>query len=1046
MLSTVKTACSRFKQAPRSIRIATYLVTAYAVYALILGLIIPSIAQSQAPSALSNLLGRQVKIEKVRINPFLLRFRVEGFDLKESDEKQSFVSFERLDLQIGFWRSVLHFTPNLDHLYLQDPNVNMVRLDNQGNFNFTDIIDTLTAAPEEPKQAKEDKAAPGLPPFHARDIKLTNGQFDFIDQPTGAHLTYQGLNIHLPQLDSHAEMMVKTKPSKNGEVDTVASNENHFAINVTGADKGSLALEGKFQFEPFAIEGKLRMKNITLKNFWPFAEKQLDAKLTSGLFNFSTEFQAKNEPNRFDYSTSNGKFELLDLAFSDGENEKIKLPSLKVNAIALNNKQHAIDIGSLTLNRLWIDTVIDKQGVDLQSLFTPKSEAPKPKVTVKTADEAVASDTAKASDETKIAASSSSEKAQLSQAESPWVVRLHKFSMLDTDINVSEKVVSNGVYWRVNPLTIEASNIISDLSKPIDYTISLDVNSWVKSPLDNTRGHFASQGSIDAKDLTFRGNVELSQLDLSQFQAYIDPYLNVRLQSGKLSTKGQFSADTKGHATYTGQANIAKLLVRDMLEYQPLVQWSNMTLNNLRFDMAQKSIKMASINIDTPYTKVLIDKQRRTNIGSLLKPQPASATKPATQSNVSGKPYSVDIGKISISNGSTFFADYSLTPSFASGIESLNGSVSHLSSTPGTKASVDLKGKINKYAPVTLNGEINPLIKNPYLDLDLIFKSVELTSVNPYSGTYAGYYIDKGQLSLALKYQLENNHLVGDNHVVIDQLKLGEKSDSETATSLPLSLAVALLQDRHGVIDLGVQVSGDVNSPDFSFGSVVWGAFANVITKAVTSPFSMIAGLAGSDEELNRIEFEAGKAIITANEQDKLSTLATALEERPMLKLSIVGSVNEAEDTQAIAANKVNTQLLHESGADEIPEGLTADNFPPDSDLSDALEDLFENQLNKDSGDEEDKIQAQLQTESGQKNIDDDTLEKALNASMYTQLVAAQNVSQDELGSLAEERARTIKAYLVDELKADPARIFILDSKTKLKTEDRSAELSLDGS
>ncbi|WP_417883279.1 DUF748 domain-containing protein [Vibrio rumoiensis] len=1041
MINTVKTACSRFKQAPRFIRITTYLTVAYATYALILGLIIPSIAQSQVPSVLSDLLGRQVKIEKVRINPFLLRFRVDGFDIKESDAKQSFVSFERLDLQVGFWRSVLHFTPNLDHFYLQHPNVNMVRLDNLGNFNFTDIIKTLTAAPKEPQQVEEEKAAPGLPPFHARDIKLSDGQFDFIDQPTGAHLKYQGLNIHLPQLDSQAQTMVKTTPSKNGDRNSATSNENHFAINVTGADKGSLALEGKFQFEPFAIEGKLGMKNITLKNFWPFAEKQLDAKLTSGQFNFSTEFQAKNEPQRFDYSTSNGKFELLDLVFTDGEKEKIKLPSLKLNAISLNNKQHAIDIGSLTLNRLWIDAIVNKQGADLQTLFTPKAEAPKPKVTVTTADQATADDAVKATGKTK-----TTKKAQPSQTESPWIVRLHKFSMLDSDINVNEKMVSNGVHWRVNPLTIEASNIISDLSKPIDYKISLDVNSWVKSPLDNTRGHLNSQGSIDAKALTFKGNVELIQLDLSQFQAYIDPYLNVRLQAGKLSTKGQFSADTKGHATYTGQANIAKLLVRDKLEYQPLVQWSNTTVNNLRFDMAKKSIKMASINIDRPYTKVLIDKQRRTNIGSLLKPQPAATSKPSTSSNASSKPYSVDIGKISIRNGSTFFADYSLTPSFASGIESLNGSVSHLSSTPGTKASVDLKGKINKYAPVTLNGEINPLIKNPYLDLDLIFKSVELTSVNPYSGTYAGYYIDKGQLSLALKYQLENNHLVGDNHVMIDQLKLGEKSDSETATSLPLSLAVALLQDRHGVIDLGVQVSGDVNSPDFSFGSVIWGAFANVITKAVTSPFSMIAGLAGSDEELNKIEFAAGKAIVSTGEQEKLSTIATALEERPMLKLSIVGSVNQAEDTQAIAANKVNTQLLHESGVDEIPDELSADNFPPDSDLSDALEDLFESQLKKDAGDEQDTIKAQLQAKSGQKKVDDDQLAHALNASMYTQLVEAQNVSLDELGSLAEERARVIKAYLVDELKVDPARVFILDSKTKLKTEDSIAELSLDAS
>ena len=130
---------------------------------------------------------------------------------------------------------------------------------------------------------------------------------------------------------------------------------------------------------------------------------------------------------------------------------------------------------------------------------------------------------------------------------------------------------------------------------------------------------------------------------------------------------------------------------------------------------------------------------------------------------------------------------------------------------------MDLKGKIDKYAPVTLQGEINPLLQKPYLDLDLVFKSVELTTVNPYSGTYAGHYIDKGQLSLALNYQLQDNQLIGKNHLVIDQLQLGKPSESDLATSLPISLAIAILQDRNGVIDLGLEVSGDVDNPDFSF-------------------------------------------------------------------------------------------------------------------------------------------------------------------------------------------------------------------------------------
>lgn len=1033
MLNTVKVAYSRFKQAPRSIRIAAYLSTVYATYALILGLVIPAIVQSQAPTILSNLLGRHVQVAKISINPFLLRIRIDDFDIKESNDQSSFVNFKRMDLQIGFWRSILHFTPNIDHLYLQQPNVNLIRLDNLGNFNFTSIIDALMVSTESTKQTKETETSSGLPPFYAQDIQLTDGQFDFIDQPTGAHLQYQGLNIHLPHLDSQAETIIKADPSLSDQKEATFSDQNHFAINVTGADKGSLDLEGKFQLEPFAIEGNIALKNIMLANFWPFAEKQLDAKLTNGKFNFSTDFQAKNEPKRFDYSTNNGHFELLDLTFTDGKKEKVKLPSLTLNAIALNNKQHAIDIGSLTLNHLWVDALINKQGLDLQALFTPKAEAPKPKVTLKKTSETKAENIDKAHEKNENSPS---------HTPSPWVVRLHKFAMIDTDINVKEEAVSHGVYWRINPLTIEANNMVSDLSKPIDYKIDLDVNSWVKSPLDHPRGHFASQGSIDPKNLIFKGNIELSKLDLSQFQTYIDPYLNVRLQRGELSTKGQFSANTKGHANYSGQANIAKLLIRDKLEYQPLVQWSNMSVNNLHFDQAKKSIKMASIDIKTPYTKVLIDKQRRTNIGSLIKPQPKVASKSSTQSN--GKPYSIDIGKISIRNGSAFFADYSLTPSFASGIESLNGAISHLSSTPGTKANVDLKGKINKYAPVTLAGDINPLSKTPYLDLDLIFKSVELTSVNPYSGTYAGYYIDKGQLSLDLKYQLENNHLIGDNHLVIDQLKLGEPSDSDLATGLPLKLAIALLQDRNGVIDLGMQVSGDVNDPDFSVGDIVLTALTNVITKAATSPFSMLTGLTGSDGELNHIQYSAGGFSLSDEAKGQLTTLATALKERPKLTISITGAVNEATDIHALAEANVWQQLILDSGVDTMPEDISINTIVTNDDFIDSLEDIYEDQLQKDVGDEEDRIEQQLTAQNSDGKVSSEALSTALYTSLYNQLVDAQTITKDDLGSLAVERARNIKAYLVDEQQLSPARIFILDSKSNLVVDSQGADLTID--
>ncbi|WP_105901762.1 DUF748 domain-containing protein [Vibrio gangliei] len=1045
MPSALKQAYTRFKQAPLSLRIFSYLLVAYGVYAIVLGLIIPSVLQSQAPKQLSTLLGRDVQIQQVRINPFLLRVRISGFEIKEQSNDDAFVKFEKLDVQLGFWKSVFSLAPTVEHFYLVKPQVTIARVNSDSEFNFSDIIDTLAANASQEESAPEpEKQKSALPAFHAQDIQLSQGQFDYLDQPTGAHLQYKGLDINLPQLDSQALTVIKPQQTADGKTTTAGNQINHFELNVTGADEGSLALKGQFQFEPFALQGDVSLNKITLARFWPFAEKELKAKLTNGQFDLATRFELKQDDQAFNFSTQKGHFALRNLEFSDEQTPKIKLPSLTVNNVALDSQKRDIDIKSVTLDGLWIDSVLTKSGLDLQTLFSPKSqstvsenatsknttpenaqadEAPKPVVSV---------------DETHV-----SKPDNASSSDADWIVHLHQFAMQNTDIHLKEQMVSHGVNWRVYPLNISTQDIYSDLRNPIAYSLDVSVNSWLKAEPEHTRGSLTSVGQIDAKALTAQGNIALKDLDLTQLQTYLDPYLNVQLRSGKLSTDGQFTADTNGQATYNGSAQVAALNIRDKVEYQPLVKWSNMAINNLSFDQAKNTLKINTITFTAPYGKVLIDKNRQTNIGNLVKPQPASVSTAKSNSSPS-KPMSVYVGQIRINSGSAYFADYSLPTSFQSGIESISGNIRNISSTPGTKATVNINGKINKYAPVTLKGAINPLIERPYLDLDLVFKSVELTSVNPYSGTYAGYYIDKGQLSLDLKYQLENNQLVGDNHLVIDQLKLGEPSDSDLATGLPLKLAIALLQDRNGVIDLGMQVSGDVNDPDFSVGGIVLKALTNVITKVVTSPFSMLASLAGSDEELNHVTYAAGKADLSDEAKEQLTTLAKALLDRPQLTISITGAVDAATDSQALAEAKVQSLLLEDSGVDALPADASASTIAKNEGLADSVEDLYEDLLKKDVGDEEDKIEQQLKQNNADGKVNSEELETALHISLYNQLVEAQNISQDDLGILAEERARNIKAYLVDEQRLSPERVFILDSKSKLITDSQGAELTID--
>ena len=293
------------------------------------------------------------------------------------------------------------------------------------------------------------------------------------------------------------------------------------------------------------------------------------------------------------------------------------------------------------------------------------------------------------------------------------------------------------------------------------------------------------------------------------------------------------------------------------------LSWKNLKLNDIEFSYPEKNLTLAAININTPFFRLVVNEGSTTNIQQLMKAEktPNSEVenvKPEAKVDVISEKqsFTAEINKINIINGKLDFSDNSLTPKFSAGIYSLNGDITGLSSNEGSKATIDLKGKVDKYAPVIIKGSVNPLSHDAYTDIDMLFKGIELTTFTPYSGKFAGYTIDKGKLSLGLNYKLSNNKLVAENKVTLDQLTLGEVVNSEEATSLPIKLALSLLKDANGVIEFNLPIRGDIDNPDFHYSSLIWGALGNLLTGIISSPFKALAGLiGGGSEDLDQVIF-----------------------------------------------------------------------------------------------------------------------------------------------------------------------------------------------
>ena len=411
-------------------------------------------------------------------------------------------------------------------------------------------------------------------------------------------------------------------------------------------------------------------------------------------------------------------------------------------------------------------------------------------------------------------------------------------------------------------------------STPAEYhfgPINIHVNEFTTRPKtgspysiavsSDTGGKFTWSGEISINPPHSAGNFTLIGLQMKRLAAYLRDAAHMELTSGRFELQTDYRFDMTGETMTFGV--------------------SNLTLNVNELEVSKPQFRA---NLDT----------LRLNVRDVAFDSASNH---------------VTIGAVIIDDAAFRVTDQSIEPHVTGGIEKLTGTVKGLASDLHTAAAVDLKGNVSGHAPFAISGQVNPLAKNLFLDLAILFQNVGLTPISPYMAKYAGYPVENGALSLDLHYHVTQRELNAKNNIRFDQLTLGPASGSTNATKAPVKLAVALLRDRHGVIALDIPVTGRLDDPKFKLGPILWQQFMIVIMKAATQPFAMLGSMFGGGEDLDFIAFEPGRADFTPGEIKKLDTLARALDERPALRLVISGSVDPVKDREALALAKLELRL-----------------------------------------------------------------------------------------------------------------------------------------
>jgi hypothetical protein len=409
-------------------------------------------------------------------------------------------------------------------------------------------------------------------------------------------------------------------------------------------------------------------------------------------------------------------------------------------------------------------------------------------------------------------------------------------------------------------------------------------------------GSLSASGSLVQTPLSYEGKLALQRIPLADFHDYLPDKLHLTVANGTLDARlaGSLTA-VKGQrlsSSYGGSAGIHSLHLLDP-EGGEFLKLENLQLDNIKGSLHPRAIDVGAVALTRLRTRIVIAENGSINLQHLLTREPdgKAAEKVAVRT-----PFRV--GAVTLQDSTLAFTDYHVRGGYTTTLYNLGGRISNLSPEENRFADLDLRGDLEKRAPIRITGQINPLRQNLFADIKVSFTGIELPPMTPYSGTYLGYAVDRGKLYLDSRYRIVNKKLDSENHILIDQLDLGKRIESDRATTLPVRLAVALLKDRKGEIRLDLPVLGQTDDPKFNVWGVVFKALKGLAAKAASSPFALFQAVFGGKEDLSFVLFTPGSAALSPGEQEKLLKLAGALNDRPALQAKVAGFADRERDDE----------------------------------------------------------------------------------------------------------------------------------------------------
>jgi hypothetical protein len=864
----------RVLRSRRFLGVAAALLAAYTAFGFLL---VPRLVAGLVRSQVEQRWHRAAAVGEVRFNPFTLELELRDLAVPDADGGP-LLGVKRLYLNLQL-ASLFLLAPDFKAIALDEPRIRLVRRPD-GRLNLQDFV-----PPPDPQ------ADPNAPPprLYVGELAVRGGELRYGDRKTAPAVEFElkpvGFTLRAFSTRSEGNAYTLSATSSRGEI---------------------LEWHGSFGLAPVVSSGRYALTKVRAETLIELIGAALPVELQSGELNLhgSYEFAERGATLALTANIEELALSELRLRVAGDDANSLAVPKITLSDVRFDLAQQSVSVAHLSISEPQLKATRAHDGTlplaKLAPTTAPAAHAPPAAPAVPGA--------------------------------RPWTVAVPDIRLSGGSLEIEDQVPARPAVMRVASIELAVGGFARPIKAPVQIDLHADVNGT---------GHVAVQGPLALEPLAGTLTVEAGALGLTALQPYVDALAALKVTSGTASLKAAVTLKAGGAIALEGDASVDDLATVDSTLGEDFIKWHGLKLRGLRAQTAPFAVNIREIIADRPYARLIIGPNRVTNVHAILAPPgeappvdatpapaPAAPAAPTSGSTATGAtptadaptvaatagarsapPLPLSIGAVRIVGGSLNFSDLSIKPAFNAGIQELAGTIKGLSARPDSRADVQLDGKVDRYAPVSITGKVNVFAAEKHSDVTMSFHNLELTGLSPYAGKFAGYRIDKGKLSADLHYVVENRKLDAQHKFVVSQLQLGERVDSPDATSLPVRLAIALLKDRDGVIRLDLPVSGNLDDPSFSIGPIVWKMVVHLVEKIITAPFALLGSLFGGGEEIASLAFAAGSAELDATARSRIATLAKGLDARPALNIDVPLTADAAVDRAAIRARRWQEQL-----------------------------------------------------------------------------------------------------------------------------------------